>query len=251
MGWIIAGAVIAFIMILLMTSVRVRFEYSDDLRLKINWFFITFVSIPAKTKKQKRRNKKTESDAETAAKDTAHAEESTDISGRKAPDSSGSAPQNSKSAGSASAGTSGKKKGQSTPQSQKLTLSDIWELVKLVWDSLNTPLRRLLKATRVSGFELNIVCGGDDAAKAALNYGRTSAVAGAVEAFLEGCFTMKKPRYSVTVDFMSEETTTECVFTARLTLIAALAFLFWVVGRLVRNYLSRKDAARAVDKLRK
>lgn len=250
MGWIIAGAVIAFIMILLMTSVKVRFEYSDDLRLKINWFFITFVSIPAKTKKQKRRNKKAERDAETAAKDTAQAEESADSSGGEAPVNSESTPHKVGNSGSSGAGVSGKKKSKSAPKSQKLTLSDIWELVKLVWDSLNTPLRRMLKATRVSGFELNIVCGGDDAAKAALNYGRTSAVAGAAEAFLEGCFTMKKTRYSVSVDFMSEETTTECVFTARLTLIAALAFLFWVVGRLVRNYLSRKDAARAVDKLR-
>lgn len=247
MGWIIAGAVIAFIMILLMTSVKVRFEYSDDLRLKINWFFITFVRIPAKTKKQERRNKKTEQDAESAAKDTAQAEEVAKNPGEEKPQNSGSTPHKRESSSAAEK----KKKPQSAPQSQKLTLSDIWELVKLVWDSLNTPLKRLLKATRVSGFELNIVCGGDDAAKAALNYGRMSAVAGAAEAFLEGCFTMKKPRFSVTVDFMSEETVTECVFTARLTLIAALAFLFWVVGRLVRNYLSRKDAARAVDKLRK
>ena len=29
MGWIIAGAVVAVILILLMTSVKVRFDYSD------------------------------------------------------------------------------------------------------------------------------------------------------------------------------------------------------------------------------
>ena len=54
MGWIIAGAVVAVILILLMTSVKVRFDYSDpgELRLKISWLFVTLVRIPTKTKKQ-------------------------------------------------------------------------------------------------------------------------------------------------------------------------------------------------------
>ena len=41
MGWIIAGAVVAVILILLMTSVKVRFDYSDpgELRLIISWLF--------------------------------------------------------------------------------------------------------------------------------------------------------------------------------------------------------------------
>ena len=57
-GWIIAGAIVVVILILLMTSVTVRFEYSGELRLKINWLFINLVQIPAKTKKMKRRDKK-------------------------------------------------------------------------------------------------------------------------------------------------------------------------------------------------
>lgn len=69
MGWIIAGAVVAVILILLMTSVKVRFDYSDpgELRLKISWLFVTLVRIPAKTKKQKRRDKKAEKDVKSAA----------------------------------------------------------------------------------------------------------------------------------------------------------------------------------------
>lgn len=69
MGWIIAGAVVAVILILLMTSVKVRFDYSDpgELRLIISWLFVTLVRIPAKTKKQKRRDKKAEKDVKSAA----------------------------------------------------------------------------------------------------------------------------------------------------------------------------------------
>ena len=106
-----------------------------------------------------------------------------------------------------------------------------------MWDSLSKPLKRLLKATRIYSFRLRVVCGGDDAAKAALNYGRISAVAGVVRAFLEGNFTVVKPA--------------ECSFTAKLTPIAAVAFLFWVVGRAVRNYMQRDKAKIAIDKLRK
>ena len=78
MGWIIAGAVVAVILILLMTSVKVRFDYSDpgELRLKISWLFVTLVRIPAKTKKQKRRDKKAEKDVKSAAKAAAELEKS-------------------------------------------------------------------------------------------------------------------------------------------------------------------------------
>ena len=223
MGWIIAGAVVAVILILLMTSVKVRFDYSDpgELRLKISWLFVTLVRIPAKTKKQKRRDKKAEKDVKSAAKTAAELEKSEDTGGRTADpqtlNESKSAEQNkpqesqkSQKSQKTERGKSGKPPKSAKSKSQKLTLSDIFALVKLVWDSLGKPLKRLLKATRVTGFRLDISVGGDDAADAAIKFGKTNMAAG-----------------------------------------AALAFLFWVAGRLIRNYMSRKDAAAAVDKLRK
>ena len=261
MGWIIAGAVVAVILILLMTSVKVRFDYSDpgELRLKISWLFVTLVRIPAKTKKQKRRDKKAEKDVKSSAKAAAELEKSEDPGGRTADpqtlNESKSAeqnkPQESQKSQKTERGKSGKPPKSAKPKSKKLTLSEIFALVKLVWDSLGKPLKRLLKATRVTGFRLDISVGGDDAADAAIKFGKTNMAAGAALAFLDGCFTLKDPKFNVTCNFQSEETRTECGFTARLTVIAALAFLFWVAGRLIRNYMSRKDAAAAVDKLRK
>ena len=250
MGWIIAGAVVAVILILLMTSVKVRFDYSDpgELRLIISWLFVTLVRIPAKTKKQKRRDKKAEKDVKSAAKAAAELEKSEEPGGGRTADpqtlnESKSAeqnkPQETQKSQKTERGKSGKPPKSDKPKSQKLTLSDIFALVKLVWDSLGKPLKRLLKATRVTGFRLDISVGGDDAADAAIKFGKTN------------CFTLKDPKFNVTCNFQSEETRTECGFTARLTVIAALAFLFWVAGRLIRNYMSRKDAAAAVDKLRK
>lgn len=254
-GWIIAGAIILFLLVLLMTSVKVRFEYSDGLRLKINWLFVKIVSIPAKTKKMKRRDKKSEKDAEKAASSAEKAEESGSPEEKK--DIGGS---EDKSGGKSADKSSGKKSDKSKKPEKsdksgksggKLTLKEIYELVKLVWDSLNTPLRRVLKATRIYGFRLNIVVGGDDAAKAAIKFGAVNMAAGSTLAFLDGCFTLNGQDFNITCDFLSEETIAECEFTAKLTVIAALAFLFWLAGRFIRNYLSREDAKSALNKLRK
>ena len=240
-GWIIAGAIVVVILILLMTSVTVRFEYSGELRLKINWLFINLVQIPAKTKKMKRRDKKAERGVKSAAVD----EEK--LSGE-APDGG---IENTAEPKKSPEKKAKKPKGSPKDSADKLTLKDIRALVKLVWDSLSKPLKRVLKATRIYDFRLYIVVGGEDAAKAAIRFGEVNIAAGSALAFLDGNFTLKKPDYYITCDFLSEETRSECSFTAKLTVIAALAFLFWLAGRAVKNYLAREDAAAAVGKLRK
>lgn len=258
MGWIIAGAVVAAILILLMTSVKVRFDYADpgELRLKINWLFVTLVRIPAKPKKRKRRSKKAVKAVRTSEAEGDPVGGSGSANGESNPadvadTQQGSSEKTEKPAKSTKSPKAPKPPKPPKPKSAKLTLSDILALVKLVYDSLGTPLKRLLKATRITNFRLDITVCGDDAAAAAIKFGRVNIAAGAALAFLDGCFTLKDPKFNVVCDFQSEETRTECSFTARLTLIAALAFLFWVLGRLVKNYLSRKDAAAALDKLRK
>lgn len=245
-GWIIAGAIVAVILILLMTSVTVRFEYSDELRLKINWLFVDLVQIPAKTKKMKRRDRKAEKDVKSAAADEER------LSGETPDGGTGGAGQKSAPKPQSSPEKKPKKqKGSTKNSADKLTLKDIRALVKLVWDSLSKPLKRVLKATRIYDFRLYIVVGGEDAAKAAIRFGEVNIAAGSALAFLDGNFTLKKPDYYITCDFLSEETRAECSFTAKLTVIAALAFLLWLAGRAVKNYRARGDAAAAVGKLRK
>lgn len=245
-GWIIAGAIVAVILILLMTSVTVRFEYSGELRLKINWLFVDLVQIPARTKKMKRRDRKAEKDVKSAAAD----EEK--LSGETPDGGTGGAGQKSAPKPQSSPEKKPKKqKGSTKNSADKLTLKDIRALVKLVWDSLSKPLKRVLKATRIYDFRLYIVVGGEDAAKAAIRFGEVNIAAGSALAFLDGNFTLKKPDYYITCDFLSEETRAECSFTAKLTVIAALAFFLWLAGRAVKNYRAREDAAAAVGKLRK
>ena len=137
-GWIIAGAIIVVLLVLLMTSVKVRFEYSGELRLKINWLFVTLVRIPAKTKKMKRRDKKAAKDAEKTADAAAKTEESAS----EGKTDSGSSAGDKSAEKSPEKGTKKPaKSAKSAKSGGKLTLKDIFELVKLVWDSLSTPLR--------------------------------------------------------------------------------------------------------------
>lgn len=251
-GWIIAGIIVAAILILLMTSVTVRFEYSDGLRLKINWLFVKLVQIPAKTKKMKRRDREAKKDVKSAAEDEEKLSgESTGGNPEDSVQRSAPKPESSPEPRKSTEKKAGKPKSAQKNSADKLTLKDIRALVKLVWDSLSKPLKRLLKATRIYDFRLNIVVGGEDAAKTAIKFGEVNIAAGSALAFLDGNFTLKKPDYYITCDFLSEETRSECSFTAKLTVIAALAFLFWLAGRAVKNYLAREDAAAAVDKLRK
>lgn len=251
MGWIIAGAVVAVILILLMTSVTARFSYTDEeLRLSVRWFFVRIIEIPARTKKQKKRDKSAGKDIKSAAENAAEA--AGDCEAEK-PAEKPQKDGGSEKAVPAGAGKREKKAAVPKPKQKKtgkLTLSDILALIKYIRDSLWTPLRRLMKAVRVRNFRLDIRVGGDDAAEAAINFGKTNMAAGAAFAFLDGCFTLIDPKFNITCDFTGEDTRTECSCTARVTVIAALAFLVWAVVRLAKNYMSRKDAAAAIDKLR-
>lgn len=227
MGWIIAGGVLVVLLILLLCNVTVIFDYNGALYLKVRYLFFTIVKIPAKKKRARRRNRKAKKTADTAVK-AAETEETAEAPSDKKPDEKPKKPEKKKS---------------------DKTLGDIFEVVKLVLDSLGKPLKKLLKRTRISHLSLNVTCGGDDAAKAALNYGRMNILVGNALGWVDSYFTLKPvDELNVAVDFQSEKTSADCYCEARLTLIAALAFVFTLIGRAARFYFSRDEAKSAVDK---
>lgn len=123
-------------------------------------------------------------------------------------------------------------------------------MVKLATDSVGKPLKRILKRTEISRLSLDIICGGDDAAKAALNFGRMNILVGNALGWIDSFFTLRKPdRINVNVDFQSEETQYAAYCVVRLSLAAALGFLFSIIGRAVKHYGSHREAKIAVRKL--
>lgn len=237
LGWIIAGAVLIVLLLLLLFNVTVIFDFNGDIYLRISYLFFTIVKIPAikkKNRKKKRRAKKALKSVakvtDTVAADEVKAENAEDDSKKK---------------------SSAKTEKSEKPEKKKpdLSLEEIFEVVKLVLDSLGKPLKKLLKRTKISHLRLEIVCGGDDAAKAALNFGRMNIIVGNALGWADSFFTLKPvDELHIGVDFESERTTANAYLEARLTLIAALAFVFTLLGRAIRFYLSHGEAKSAVDK---
>ncbi|MCM1166085.1 MAG: DUF2953 domain-containing protein [Lachnospiraceae bacterium] len=239
MGWIIAGAVLVVILVLLLCNVTVIFDYGGEVYLRISYLFFTIVRVPAKRKKTRRKDRKAKKVVKAAAEDgetaRADAAEKGDAEKEKPAEKGDKTPE--------------KSPKSEKDDKEKKSLGDIFEVVKLVLDSLGKPLKKLLKRTRISHFYLDIVCGGEDAAKAALTYGGANILVGNALGWIDGYFTLKPvDGLNIGVDFQRERTTAECHAEARLTLIAALAFVFTLLGRALRFYRAHGEAKSAVDK---
>ena len=248
MGWIIFGGIALLIASLLASPVVARVEYGEELRLKISWLFVTILSVPAKTKRAAKRDKKTERaalDLDRAAADTAAAE---------SPAQKGSAPAEKSGKSADKAKGAEKAKGADKPakgKQDKATLSELFELVKALVDSLGKPLKKLLHRTVIARLRINVICGGEDAAQAALNFGKMNILVGNILGWTDVYFTLKKPDdIHIDVDFQREDTAAEISFTARLSVFAALAFLLTAFGRAVGHYRKSPSLRRTIEKLR-
>ena len=130
-------------------------------------------------------------------------------------------------------------------------LSELFELVKALVDSLGKPLKKLLHRTVIARLRINVVCGGEDAAQAALNFGKMNILVGNILGWTDVYFTLKKPDdIHIDVDFRREDTAAEISFTARLSVFAALAFLLKAFGRAVGHYRKSPSLRRTIEKLR-
>lgn len=250
MGWIVIGAVVLVIFLLMISPAVLRFEYGDDMRLRLSWLFVTIFRYPAVTKKNKRRDKKAEKAvkaANSAAEKAAEAESSRADKHSENKAAGASA----KSAGEPAAKVDKPASGGDNTIKKKPKLADIFEMVKLLLDSLKKPLKKILKRTRIHHLRIYIVCGGEDAAKAAINFGKTNILVGSALGWADSFFTLRPAdEINITVDFQSEETRAKASCTIKMPLYAALAFAFTVFGRAVRYYTRHPEAQKALNRLR-
>ncbi len=220
-GWLVAAVIVIVLLLPLFGSAAVRFEYKDkeNVRIKISYLFFTLFKFPASKTKKDKKGKKDNDKNKTDKKNAAEHKNKTD-------------------------------NGENSEKSKEnLNLSDIFELIALVVNSLSSPLKKLLHRVRILNFRLEIVCGGDDAAEIALKYGKINIAAGTALGYIDTHFTLKKPEISIKADFNSEESTANCSCTVKLRLIAALAFVFAGGFKAIKNYRSNEKAAKAVGKL--
>lgn len=211
MGWIIAGSIFVFILLLTLGRVKIIFDYKDDVIFKVKYMFIPLVTIPAKKpKKQKSPKKKSKKKAEEAAED----------------------------------------KPEEKKLKKKISLEDIFEVLKLALDSLGKPLKKILKRTIFAHLALRISVGGEDAAKTAISFGLINIAVGNALGWLDTAFTLKKPDdINITADFQSEETKVDCYCEISLVAAAALAFVFTFIGRAIKYYFTHNRTRAAIRNL--
>ncbi len=213
-GWIITGAVLLFLLFLLGLRAVVVIDYCGDLYLRVSVLGFTVFRIPSPKKRKsgtKPKKKPKKKGDDKEAQD---------------------------------------EKSSKKEKKEKPTLSELLDLLKLVLNSLGKPLRKVLKRIIISHLDLRIVAGGDDAAKAAINYGAANYLLGVGLNLCDEFFTLKEPdEIRVDVDFYKEKTEVNCYVEIRLTVGSALAFAFTLLGRAIKYYLSHKESRSAVRKL--
>ena len=216
MGWIIAGSIFAFILLLTLGRVKIIFDFKEDLILKVKYMFFPLVTIPATKPKKEKPPKKSKKKADEATEDKPEDE---------------------------------KPEEEKKPK-KKITLTDILEVAKLVLDSLGKPLKRILKRTIFAHLALRVSCGGEDAAKTAIKFGLVNMAVGNALGWLDTFFTLKTPDdISVTADFQSEETKIDCYCEISLVAAAALAFVFTFIGRAIKYYFTHNRTRAAIRNL--
>lgn len=215
-GWIIAGAILLFILILLMSRVTIFVDYDGDVYLNVKYFGITVYRIPGKKKAKKKKSKKKKS----KEKDEADEE-------------------------------SGEKKKKKKKKKKPLpTFDELMDLLRMVLNSLGKPLRKILKRISFSHMSFDAICGGSDAARAAINYGAMNIALSSVLNLIDTFFTLKAPDdLHIGVDFYQEKTVIKVYCEIRTTVGAALAFVFSLLGRALKNYLKSRGARSAIKKL--
>ena len=217
MGWIIAGSIFVFILLLTLGRVKIIFDYKDDVIFKVKYMFLPLVTIPATKPKKEKPPKKKKSKKKDGETDEEKSED---------------------------------EKPEEKKPKKKISLADIFEILKLVLDSLGKPLKRILKRTIFAHLALRISVGGEDAAKTAIKFGLVNMAVGNALGWLDTAFTLKKPDdINITADFQSEETKIDCYCEISLVAAAAFAFLFTFIGRAIKYYFTHNRTRAAIRNL--
>lgn len=120
----------------------------------------------------------------------------------------------------------------------KLTLADIRALLELACNTLG----ELRQKIRVEELTLHVCLGAQDAAKAAMNYGRCWAALGALTPMLERLFVIKKRDIQPILDYNETGTKLTAHLALTITIGRALALALRAGARFVRLWVNKKKA---------
>lgn len=237
MGWLIFIDILLIIVLALMLSVTVNVHLNDETRIKIRYAGITIFSVSPedekhkKQKKSKEKQKKSPDDKiDNISADNENPMQNTESTPNKAEESKKTHKVGKKADNNGNNGLL-----------SKLGLSgDIGETIEFVKQlilSASKPVKRLIGHIRVSNFYLFITAIGEDAAQAAMNYGKINWLVHTALAVLYNTVKLNVKKIDITADFTSGKTEYELSCKVKLRLGTAIGCVLWFLFRTAKLYL--------------
>lgn len=237
MGWLIFIDILLIIVLALMLSVTVNVHLNDEMRIKIRYAGITIFSVSPENEKQKKQKKNKEkqkkspddkSDNISAVNE--NPVQNTESTADKAKESKKTHKVEKKADNNGNNGLL-----------SKLELSgdtgETIEFVKQLISSASKPVKRLISHIRVNNFYLFITASGEDAAQAAMNYGKINWIVYTAIAVLYEAVKLDVKKIDISADFNSGKTEYELSCKVKLRLGTAIGCVLWFLFRTAKLYL--------------
>ena len=179
MGWLIFIDILLIIVLALMLSVTVNVHLNDETRIKIRYAGITIFSVSPedekhkKQKKSKEKQKKSPDDkSDNISADNEKPVQNAENTADKANGSSDISKESKKTHKVGKKADNNGNNGLLSKLGLSGDISETIEFVKQLILSASKPIKRLISHIRVSNFYLFVTASGEDAAQAAMNYGK-------------------------------------------------------------------------------
>ena len=237
MGWLIFIDILLIIVLALMLSVTVNVHLNDETRIKIRYAGITIFSVSPedekhkKQKKSKEKQKKSPDDkSDNISADNENPVQNTESTPNKAKESKKTHKVGKKADNNGNNGLLSK-------LGLSGDISETIEFVKQLVESASKPIKRLISHIRVSNFYLFITASGEDAAQAAMNYGKINWLVHTALAVLYNTVKLNVKKIDITADFTSGKTEYELSCKVKLRLGTAIGCVLWLLFRTAKLYL--------------
>ena len=237
MGWLIFIDILLIIVLALMLSVTVNVHLNDETRIKIRYAGITIFSVSPEDEKHKKQNKSKEKQkkspddkSDNISADNENPVQNTESTPNKAKESKKTHKVGKKADNNGNNGLLSK-------LGLSGDISETIEFVKQLVESASKPIKRLISHIRVSNFYLFITASGEDAAQAAMNYGKINWLVHTALAVLYNTVKLNVKKIDITADFTSGKTEYELSCKVKLRLGTAIGCVLWLLFRTAKLYL--------------
>ena len=262
MGWLILLGIVLLIAIALFMSVSVSVFIDEEIDVKISYAGITLFKIdstedPEKAKKKKakkeaKKKKKEEKKKLKEEKKRLKAEKKKKKSGQAVTDASDNTQSDTSADETQQTDNEKKKKTPEEKQrekeekrrekaAKKKKLEETIDLVKLLVKSAGKPVKRLISHIRINDFCIDITASGEDAAKAALNYGKINIAVNSLLTFLYQFVKLRVKKVNIGVDFESGETKFALYCKVKMRISTALGCGIWFLFRMLKLSLKKNN----------